>query len=678
MKRIGLSIFAVIWILTLLAHAAMAADECTVSMLGVNEPAPLSEAGAVYVNNSRTMRDLSPVQQQQMQTARELVRKNVSNFTEFQFIMDEAFRHHIVHKELTPALTRDLLDSFINKLDPTGLVLFDSDRKNFVGAGERDKMAQKIFNHLRTGNVSHFTNLVTLYDHRLQGVLYALNHVGDNSIRERLLKITRNGRSEHYSMQPQNNRAEQKLNVDHALCNMLPSLMQADQMEFDDAIQVSTNSLIDILKGDQTLATSDERLYVLLAHAFISSLDAHSRFLTDAEAEDEFETGAMAPYRPLGVSMFVHPRGMIVATVAENSIADKAGLKVEDLILQINDVKLENADQMAFRKAWLKESADGRGGYKKVRMLVKRGDSHMYIELDPNSVSVIDSSQVKTERLGTAKGDMLYIQFPMFYQKAGQEIRRKVLAEIKKGPIKGVILDLRFNGGGRLDEASDIFSIFTSKNEYSPIWAMWNGTEVDSIGRREDDRTEGVLHPYPMVVMINGGSASASELVSGALKGVGRAVIVGTKQSFGKGTAQGPIPFLITNPDGSQILLGMSMLTQHFFFGAGGESPQFDGVDADVVLGGRQYDREGELERDQSFALRPPSPTPEKIRQALKLTSKQQQRKEALEQNLPQLRTNHEARLAAQVAAAQTPARGEDNLRKQALDVLTDMVSERR
>ncbi len=179
---------------------------------------------------------------------------------------------------------------------------------------------------------------------------------------------------------------------------------------------------------------------------------------------------------------------------------------------------------------------------------------------------VIPVHSVKTMVLDPG---LLYVRITNFQSTTTRDVRKALQNGEKKQPINGLILDLRNNPGGLLDQAVKVSDIFLD-----------NGVIVSTRGRNSDEDMIFEAHrgtgkyDFPMIVLVNGGSASASEIVAGALQDQGRAIIVGT-QTFGKGSVQTIVPL----PDGAGL-----RLTTARYYTPSGDSIQATGITPDMVV----------------------------------------------------------------------------------------------
>jgi carboxyl-terminal processing protease len=256
----------------------------------------------------------------------------------------------------------------------------------------------------------------------------------------------------------------------------------------------------------------------------VSSLDPHSAYLTpDAYKELKIET--RGEFGGLGIEITVRDDIITIVTPIDGTPAFEAGVMPGDQIIKIDgdltkDMNLQEAvDKMR-----------GKPG-STVVLTVHREGATQLIDIEIRR-EIIHIDSVKGVRL--IEDRFGYLRLTNFQEGSASELVEalETLTKEAGGKLDGLVLDLRYNPGGLLNQAVSISNLFLDA-----------GIIVSTDGRMETQkekylaRAEGTLEPTPMVVLINGGSASASEIVAGALKDHGRAVLVGTK-SFGKGSVQ--------------------------------------------------------------------------------------------------------------------------------------------
>lgn len=290
----------------------------------------------------------------------------------------------------------------------------------------------------------------------------------------------------------------------------------------------------------------------------LSDLDPHSSFMPP-EMFKEMQVETQGSFGGLGIEITIRDGVLTVVSPIEDTPAFKAGVKAGDRILKINDELSKNMTLMeAVRKM------RGPKGTKITISIMRQGLSELKeVEIVRDIIKI---ASVKSKSLADGIG---YIRLTQFQERTSADMIKKIDELKKDGPLKGLVLDLRNDPGGLLNQAvrvSDYFLksgliVYTDgrlKNQNMKYYAHDDGTEGD----------------YPIVVLVNGGSASASEIVAGALQDHKRAVIMGTP-SFGKGSVQTIIPL----DDGAAI-----RLTTALYYTPNGRSIQAKGIKPDIIV----------------------------------------------------------------------------------------------
>ena len=250
----------------------------------------------------------------------------------------------------------------------------------------------------------------------------------------------------------------------------------------------------------------------------MQNLDAHSSFL-DAKSFKEMKIQTSGEFGGLGITVGMRDGALTVIAPLDDTPADKAGIQAGDIILKIDDKSTLNMT--------LDEAVSlmrGKPGTKIRLTIVRKNEPKPLVIIITRDIIKIQS--VYTKKVGT---DILYIRVVSFDKKVVRDIKKALKANPS---TKGIILDLRNNPGGLLDQAVGTVDLFVD-----------HGVIVSQKGRVKEENEvyeahkSGTFGKIPIVVLVNGGSASASEIVSGSLQDHRRAVIVGEK-TFGKGSVQ--------------------------------------------------------------------------------------------------------------------------------------------
>ncbi|MCI0509959.1 carboxyl-terminal processing protease [Chromohalobacter marismortui] len=313
----------------------------------------------------------------------------------------------------------------------------------------------------------------------------------------------------------------------------------------------------------------------------LGELDPHSTYL-DKEAFQALRETTEGEFSGVGIEVGMQDGQLTIISPLDGTPAARAGLQAQDRILLINDTPTESLS--------LQEAVDmmrGKAGEELQLTILRDGED------TPRKVTLtretIQTESVKHKMLAPGYG---YLRISQFQSRTGEQARDAIAAlrEESKGKLSGLVLDLRNNPGGVLGSAVDVADLFLD-----------NGLIVYTEGRLPDSdmrftaSSQTIAPDVPMVVLINGGSASAAEIVAGALQDQQRAVLMGT-ESFGKGSVQQVLP--LPNGDGLK-------LTTALYYTPDGRSIQAQGIapDVDVVRGrlevaeGNGFDiRESDLE----------------------------------------------------------------------------------
>ena len=330
------------------------------------------------------------------------------------------------------------------------------------------------------------------------------------------------------------------------------------------------------VKADYVEPVEDKKLINEALTGMLQGLDPHSAFL-DADAYKDMQAGTQGQFGGLGIEVAMEDGLVKVVTPIEDSPAYKAGLKSGDLIM-----KLDN-DQV--RGMTLNDAVKKMRGVPdtKIKLTVLRKNEAKPLEFNLMR-AIIKSQSVKNKFIEPGFG---YVRITQFQEHTGEDLAKALIAlqAQNKGPFKGFILDMRNNPGGLLDAAVGVSAAFLQKDD---LVVYTEGRAADSkmklsanpfdyARRSRVDYLKDVPAVYkkiPIVVLVNVGSASASEIVAGALQDHKRATIMGV-QSFGKGSVQTILPM----NNGSAL-----KLTTARYFTPKGRSIQAKGIVPDVIV----------------------------------------------------------------------------------------------
>ncbi|MBU0766708.1 S41 family peptidase [Patescibacteria group bacterium] len=250
--------------------------------------------------------------------------------------------------------------------------------------------------------------------------------------------------------------------------------------------------------------------------------DPYTTFMTPTE-NAQFTQSLQGKMEGIGAELTMRDGMVVVVAPLKGSPASKAGLEPEDIVLKVDDVDItgETLHQVVQRIRGEKGS--------KVTLSIKREEESDLLDITITRASITIPS-VEYEVKETATGSIGYIQLNQFGEDSVKEVK-SALKDMRDEDLQGLIMDVRFNGGGYLEGAVDMASMFLKEGKVVTVERRNGEPSNHYVSGRPSDPD------IPLVVLINEGSASASEILAGALQDAGRATIIG-KKSFGKGTVQ--------------------------------------------------------------------------------------------------------------------------------------------
>ena len=314
------------------------------------------------------------------------------------------------------------------------------------------------------------------------------------------------------------------------------------------------------IKKDYVEPVSDKKLLEDAVKGMLSGLDPHSAYL-DPEEYQELKEGTSGQFGGLGIEVTMENGFIKVVSPIDDTPAQKAGIKAGDLIIKLDDKPVKG---MTLTEAV--KHMRGKPGSKILLFVVREGVS------SPLKITITrDIIKVKSVKSRMLEKDYGYIRVSSFQSGTGDALK-EALASLKKenkGNLKGLVLDLRNNPGGVLNAAVEVSDAFLRSG-----LIVYTEGRIANSQMRFSAAPDDLIDDAPIVVLINAGSASASEIVAGALQDQKRAIIMGEK-SFGKGSVQTILP---TN-NGSAV-----KLTTARYFTPSGRSIQAKGIEPDVAL----------------------------------------------------------------------------------------------
>ena len=327
------------------------------------------------------------------------------------------------------------------------------------------------------------------------------------------------------------------------------------------------------IKSDYVEPVSDEKLIKEAINGMVHGLDPHSDFL-DAEAFKDLQISTQGKFGGLGIEVGVEDGTIKVVSPIEDTPAFRAGIKSGDLIVKIDESATRG---MPLSKAV--EMMRGKPGTSVV-LTVARKDAEGLLTF-PLLREEINVKSVRAKILEPGYG---YVRVRQFQDRTGEDVAKALKDMVKQGELKGLILDVRSDPGGLLNQAVAVAAAFLPKDALvvytdgrTPEARMKLTASKEHYTRRGEDYLKDLppsVKKVPMVVLVDGGTASASEIVAGALQDHKRAIVLGG-QTFGKGSVQTILP-LSNNA-------GLKLTTARYYTPAG-RSIQAKGIEPDIYV----------------------------------------------------------------------------------------------
>ncbi|MDH4457134.1 MAG: S41 family peptidase [Nevskia sp.] len=316
--------------------------------------------------------------------------------------------------------------------------------------------------------------------------------------------------------------------------------------------------ILNRVKSDYVEPVKDETLLENAVRGMLAGLDPHSSYLDKSEYKD-LNASTTGKFGGLGIEVQLSNGLVKVVSPIDDTPAAKAGVKAGDLIVKIDDTPVKG---LTLQDAVTKMRGDP--GTKIVLTLVRESQpAPLVLELKRDYIKV---ASVRGRSIEPGFG---YVRISQFTATTGKNLSEELAKLKKEGELKGLVLDLRNNPGGLLTAAVDVSDEFLNKGSIVSI----KGRDADST-RAFDASVGDALDGKPLVVLVNGGSASAAEIVAGALQDQKRGVLIGSK-TFGKGSVQTILP--LNNDSAIKI-------TTARYYTPSGRSIQAEGIVPDVTI----------------------------------------------------------------------------------------------
>jgi carboxyl-terminal processing protease len=520
----------------------------------------------------------------------------------FVFPIQQAYlSQHVNYSDFSKDLESRTIEQYVKRLDPTKVYLLEDDIK------EIKKLLGDIFNKVKTKDCSALNKVQAIINARVkERAEFAKSILGNTYKFDPSVELSLDRDKALYPKTKTQAEEYLKNYIHFQVSNYL--ITDTPLEEAKENVKKNWDRIV-----KRSIETKEEDLIAGFLDAFGRALDPHTAFMARDNNED-FKIQMSLSLQGIGATLSSQDGFTVIEALVPGGPAAKSGLlEAQDRIIAVGQGEsgaMENVIEMDLKEV-VRKIRGPKGT--KVRLTVLRrtpeGKNTFTITLVRDQIKLEDDAASLLTETRTVKGKQVklgIIKLPSFYNdgkrggRSASSDLKKVIEQAKKEKVSGLVLDLSTNGGGSLDDAVRIAGLFFKTGN-----VVKQSTKEDPKGFKTSlaDVDSDVNWEGPLVILVSRISASASEIVAGALQDYRRAIIVGSDHTFGKGTVQTVIDIPPYSGE-----LGAIKVTIGTFFIPGGYSTQHRGVLSDIVLPSR-FDSEEVGEKNLDYSL-PPAQLP--------------------------------------------------------------------
>jgi C-terminal peptidase prc len=525
-------------------------------------------------------------------------------------IMKEALRAHVNAKGYTTASTARAVRTYVDIVDPLQLLLTAQEEQGLKNLSP--EFLQAIHKEVFASNDrTYFAGILNVAIDRLNHLIDRFSK--ESAFRDQAMNLFLNLKAQltvkgslknpAYESRPKNLKDMEDRFIESMAYNMLSFWAKSHSQNKDTPISDREALVLAsrLFREKIAMLSADlnhDNLPLLIAKSYVTTLDPHSDVHLPRETSTILKSQS-SNVVGIGVRLTPVTKGLKILSVIAGGPADTAGLKAGDIITHVTSdtIKKILEDSKSSKNEWLlirnmvyDHATDFIMGTENTDVSLRIHRDNKIIETTVTRKRIdLAQSKLQIKVVDTPNGKIAQIQFESFYTGAAAHVRKELAEVLANHKIAGVALDLRGNPGGSVGELSQLLSIFMPAD--LPVFASVENKKIDVIKIKND---QPILWDGPMIVMTDSHSASASESIAGTLQDYGRAIVVGEKSTYGKGSMQRLAG--INGYDNSTIRITVSL-----YYTPSGRSPQEAGIASDIVLESAYPDRV--FERDLEGVL---------------------------------------------------------------------------
>ncbi|MBN1915198.1 MAG: PDZ domain-containing protein [Parachlamydiales bacterium] len=478
---------------------------------------------------------------------------------------------HVTYNELNQEIVQRMMLNFLELLDPTKLYMMEPEISKWTHPEEQQ--LDLVLQELKKGSYRTF---FTIYDYMVHAI-QRRNDFESKIDEQELPEVVDNKELKNIEWC-----SSEKMLMDRL--SMVRSLQKkaAKDLNEKDFLLLATRRRLN--REKTILGTSEndrtQEMHQTLLKAFASSLDAYTNYFTPKEARS-LKIHLEQRLEGIGAQLQEAVNGLKIDRIIPSGPAEKShALKAGDLIVAVNNEPIIGMD--------LSDAVElirGKKGTKVQLTILRETEEQKQTKLEIDIIRdeiFLEESRIKSSIIPFGDGVIAHIHLMSFYQdpsRSSSKDIQKTLEEIaEKNMIKGIILDVRNNGGGQIQQAVEVAGLFVSKG------IMVSVQYPDGFIQHIRNFNGKILSDKPLIVLTNRITASAAEIVAGTLQDYKRALVVGDSKTFGKGSFQNCT--INMNPNSSINSLGEYKVTRGLYYTVSGKSPQLRGVTPDICVPG--------------------------------------------------------------------------------------------
>ena len=494
--------------------------------------------------------------------------------SDMQYLINQVLSVHAQYNTVDDDISKRIFSNYIDSLDYGKYYFYQSDIKDFT-------KHEKLFDdYIAMGDYRAVYDIYKVYSQRYQESMVLFNELlEENYDFTKDETIIADRQKVQFAADKADMRERWRKNIKLQLLNYVStgkSLKEAKK-KLDKKYTLARKRMEEV---------NDGKLLEIFLNAVTTSLDPHTNYLSYEDSQD-FDISMKLKLEGIGVRLRSEDGFVIVESIIAGGAADKLPeemkLKPNDKIMAVAQAKGDAVDVIDMDLRDVVKLIRGEKGTSVILTIHREsvnGDKNerKNVTIVREEIKLEDSEAKSATRVIKMKGKSCkigYIKLPSFYKdddsgKSSSGDIRRLIQQLKKESVNVVVIDLRGNPGGRLDEAVDIAGLFIEEGPVVQVMSKNNPPRIYY------DNDPEIYYSGPLVLLIDRFSASASEILAGALKDYRRALIVGSSNTFGKGTVQ--------SYNELHGKLGAIKITTHIFYQPGGTSNQLTGISPDIIV----------------------------------------------------------------------------------------------